>query len=462
MKIGVCGLGGFGQRFVPLFLAHPAVEEVAVADPREDAVKHLFEKNAQALPQLERKPITRAVGTFDELVELDLDAIAIFTQRWTHAQLAIRALRAGKHVYSAVPATVTLEELDELVKTVEETGLTYCLGETSYYRPQAIWCRRAFAEGRFGQFVYGEGQYYHDMSHWFYGPYIYANGPDWKRYASVPPMWYPTHSVAHVLSVTFSRFTKVSCFGFLDGRHPDGIFDEKMSAFDNPWSNQSALFRTADGGMARINEFRRTGAGESRMSIIGTEGAYEEQPNPASGGVSLEQQMDGAGRERRAAESEAVFARTFFEEPPVDEHGAFDHQKAERVARKERTDLTSIHDLSGVEITRENRGSLPEFFLGKRHEGVSLMHEVERLPAEFVGLHNGHCGSHQFLVQDFMEAIETGKLPPNHVWLAARYNAPGIVAHESCKRDGECLAVPDYGLAPKDKPCLDPLVKLRD
>jgi len=47
-----------------------------------------------------------------------------FTQRWSHAPLAIRALKAGKHVYSAVPAAVTLEELDELVKTVEETGLT--------------------------------------------------------------------------------------------------------------------------------------------------------------------------------------------------------------------------------------------------------------------------------------------------------------------------------------------------
>ena len=40
------------------------------------------------------------------------------------------------------------------------------------------------------------------------------------------------------------------------------------------------------------------------------------------------------------------------------------------------------------------------------------MHEVERLPAELVGLPNGHCGSHQFLVHDFFEAMQTGKLPP--------------------------------------------------
>ena len=66
-----------------------------------------------------------------------------------------------------------------------------------------------------------------------------------------------------------SRFTKVSCFGSRDD-HPDGIFDAELSAFDNPWSNQSALFKTADGGMARINEFRRTAAGEGRVTASGS------------------------------------------------------------------------------------------------------------------------------------------------------------------------------------------------
>jgi hypothetical protein len=39
----------------------------------------------------------------------------------------------------------------------------------------------------------------------------------------------------------------------------------------------------------------------------------------------------------------------------------------------------------------------------------------------------------------------SGKLPPNHVWAAARYCAPGIVAHESAKREGELMKVPDFG-----------------
>lgn len=59
------------------------------------------------------------------------------------------------------------------------------------------------------------------------------------------------------------------------------------------------------------------------------------------------------------------------------------------------------------------------------------MHPVERLPREFAGLPNGHEGSHQFLVVDFLEACVSGRIPPNNVWDSARYCAPGIVAHES-------------------------------
>ena len=50
-------------------------------------------------------------------------------------------------------------------------------------------------------------------------------------------------------------------------------------------------------------------------------------------------------------------------------------------------------------------------------------------------------------VKDIRAAVE-GALPPNNVWDAARYAMPGIVAHESAKRDGELLEIPDLGGTP--------------
>jgi len=36
----------------------------------------------------------------------------------------------------------------------------------------------------------------------------------------------------------------------------------------------------------------------------------------------------------------------------------------------------------------------------------------------------------------------------NHVWAAARYLAPGLVAHQSAKMEGELLKIPDFGEPP--------------
>jgi predicted dehydrogenase len=51
-------------------------------------------------------------------------------------------LRAGKHVYCAVPTGRTVDEVRDLVQAVEDTGLIYMMGETSYYYPSAIYCRQ--------------------------------------------------------------------------------------------------------------------------------------------------------------------------------------------------------------------------------------------------------------------------------------------------------------------------------
>lgn len=422
LKVGICGVGRFAPAFIPLFQNHPGVKEVYLADLCADRL-------AQRAAQF---GVRKTFPGLDELCASDCDCIALFTQRWLHGPQAVQALKAGKHVYSAVPAAVTLEELAELVDTVKSTGLVYMLGETSYYRVQTHYCRERFAKGDFGDFVYGEGQYHHDMAH-FYGSYMFSGRDAWKATASFPPMLYPTHSVAFILGVTFRRMTEVCCFGFED-HHPDGVFNADLSQWHNTFSNETALFRTSDGGMARVNEFRRTGAGGGRMTIVGTAGAYEEQQAP----VSLS----------------AVW--TWLDFPPgYAKGGEIPYGEAAKAVKLRTEDISQLHVFKGVELTEENIGNRPRKLIGKRFLGISEGQPYQRLPDEFVEMPNGHEGVHVFLVHDFVTAAGAGKLPPNHVWLAARYNAPGIVAHESAKRGGELMKVPDFGLPPKDRPTMD-------
>lgn len=396
IRVGVLGAGGFSCAFIPLFQAHPLVEEVCVAEIMPERLEKAGKRFGL------KTTFTRA----EDLLQSDVDAVAIFSQRWMHAPQAVAAMQAGKHVYSAVPAAISLEQLEELIATVKTTGLTYMMGETSYYQPSTLYCRKRFADGDMGRFVYAEGEYYHDMEHGFYGPYQGSNGEEWKKYASFPPMFYPSHSCGMVLGVTGARMTSVSCLGYVDD-HEDGIFNKELSHWKNHFSNESALFQTSDGGMVRINEFRRVGlrsvaTGSVRCSIYGTAASYEEQSN-ARAWISHSGEIEDLMDKLKCAPNY-------------------------RPGADKKIDVEGVQD---------------DFF-----SSLSSVHDHARLPQEFAGLPNGHFGSHQFLVDDFVRACTTGTLPPVNVWTAARYCAPGIVAHASALRDGERLSIPDFGAAP--------------
>jgi hypothetical protein len=88
------------------------------------------------------------------------------------------------------------------------------------------------------------------------------------------------------------------------------------------------------------------------------------------------------------------------------------------------------------------------------------VHPVDRLPASLrASEHNGHYGSHHFLVDDFLKAVAFKLVPPVHVWKAASYTAPGLLAHASSLREGEWQEIPDFGGPPTGTPMLEDHLK---
>ena len=389
LRLAVIGGGQFSSSFIHLFQAHPFVEEVA-----------LVELNPERRASIAAKfSIKQTFASLYELWDSDFNAVAIFTPRWTHAQIALEAIQNGRHVYTAVPMGITQEEISQLVEASSKTKLTYFMAETSFYYPAVVFSRKKFAEGQMGKFVYGEGEYLHDMSHGFSDAYAANGGDDWKSTASFPPMLYSTHSVSTILSVTGAQATSVTCIGLRDTAG-DGIFDSNVSMWKNDQSNQIALFETSDGGVMRIAELRRVGTAplEStvRMSIFGTEGSFEQQVGYAS------------------------WATKNSFDIITDEIGTF-------------SDVENPYSLKPDYIP-------PNLWDG----GFARVHDRSQLPKEFVGLSNGHGGSHQFMVDDFvMDAVGERKAPMN-VIDAARFTIPGVLAHQSAQIAGQKLQIPQY------------------
>ena len=207
MTVAVIGCGRFAKNFVPLFKAHPAVSRVLVCD--------LIPERAQQYATAFDVEIIDSFG--QALASPDVDAIAIFTQRDRHGPMAIAALEAGKHVYSAVPCAIDIEDIIRIKELVERTHLTYSMGETGFYRPAAIFCREEHTKGTFGSFTYGEAQYNHDVRN-MEQSFRSSAGDDWRRYAGIPPMFYSTHSTSMILSALPGVYVKRLCaFGYSSG-----------------------------------------------------------------------------------------------------------------------------------------------------------------------------------------------------------------------------------------------------
>ncbi|HBN83135.1 MAG TPA: oxidoreductase [Clostridiales bacterium] len=394
VKIGVVGCGSFSRSFINLFKAHPDVEKIVLCDLDPEKVK---QRGAET-------GIENFSGSLDHLLETDVDAVALFTQNWLHGPQAKQALLNGKHVYSAVPMGITLDEIKDIVEAVEKTGNIYMMGETSYYYPDVIYCRNKYQEGAFGDVVYTECEYYHDWDHGLYDVMKRRGGDNWKWTAGGPPMHYPTHSVSCFVSMTGAYLTKVSCQGFSD-RNKDGydLYGEGKNEWDNSFSNESALFSASDGSAVRVNEFRRIGyPGTVRMSVFGTEGSFENK--------STESSKKGCSWMTK--------------------------QQSERIV---------LDDLLECKPHAINNTDGENAVVDEKPVNFAKIQPVDSLPDSFKKMNSGHFMSHNFLIHEFIQACYHRTMPCNNAWMAARYTIPGIIAHESAKRNGELLMIPDFG-----------------
>ncbi|MDE0505901.1 MAG: Gfo/Idh/MocA family oxidoreductase, partial [Candidatus Poribacteria bacterium] len=81
-----------------------------------------------------------------------------------HASHSIAALRAGKHVLCEKPMTTTLQDCKDMVKAVDETGLTFMASQFMRFRPKHQAIKKLYNEGVLGRAFFVEGSYIHDMN----------------------------------------------------------------------------------------------------------------------------------------------------------------------------------------------------------------------------------------------------------------------------------------------------------
>ena len=141
-------VGGFAGRIAD------NADVVAICDKWEEGLKIQKELHKDL-------PITY-YNNFEDFIQHDMDAVVLANYAHEHAPFAIKAMRAGKHVFSEVVPAQTLKEAVELIETVEETSMIYAYGENYCYMGGPYEMRRLYKEGEIGELEYAECEYIHN------------------------------------------------------------------------------------------------------------------------------------------------------------------------------------------------------------------------------------------------------------------------------------------------------------
>ncbi|MET1009676.1 MAG: Gfo/Idh/MocA family oxidoreductase [Gaiellaceae bacterium] len=147
--VAVAGLGPWGANLARNF--NELARLAWVCDPSPERLE------AAAA----RYPATRATLSFDELLADDaVEAVVVATPVPTHAELARRALAAGKHVFVEKPMALGADDAEALVALAEERGLALLPGHLLLHHPGVLKLKELVDAGELGQvlYVYGNRQ----------------------------------------------------------------------------------------------------------------------------------------------------------------------------------------------------------------------------------------------------------------------------------------------------------------
>lgn len=200
IRIGVMGIGRGGMIVKYCRIVGDA-QVVAICDNTEERLERARKNN--------NDPAIAYYLDFDEFINHDMDAVLVANFATEHAPYAIKCLKKGLHVYSECLPCQTMKEAVELVEAVEETGKIYAYGENYCFLPCAREMRRLFAEGKMGEFEYGEGEYMHNMDDAM-ERYTSGNPEHWRN--TMYATFYCTHSIGPVIHIAGKRPVSVVAF----------------------------------------------------------------------------------------------------------------------------------------------------------------------------------------------------------------------------------------------------------
>ena len=150
IKVGVIGTGGISGVHLGGYSRNPNVEIYALCDINE---KNLAKR-------AEEYKVSRTFTDYREMLALkELDAVSVCTWNSAHAECAIAALRAGKHVLCEKPMALNTAQAQEMEKAAKENGKLLMIGFVRRFGNDCAVLKDFIDSGSFGEIYYAKAQY---------------------------------------------------------------------------------------------------------------------------------------------------------------------------------------------------------------------------------------------------------------------------------------------------------------
>jgi len=142
IRAGVIGSGAISYSQIRGWLSHPDAEIVAVCDVVE----------ARAKRKAEIFGVKKTYTSYDALLKDDeIDAVDILLPHHLHADCAIKAAEAGKHVLLIKPMAMSSKDCDAVIRAAKKAGVKLQIQENYMFYPPFEKAKELIVKGEIGK-----------------------------------------------------------------------------------------------------------------------------------------------------------------------------------------------------------------------------------------------------------------------------------------------------------------------
>ncbi len=164
LGVGLVGVGWVAAQHLQAFQSNPQARIVALCGRNEARARARLSKAGVSVPD------ARFTTRYRDLLNApDIDIISIATPNHLHADQAVAAARAGKHLLLEKPTGLDHAELKRIRDAVARSGIRTIVSFELHYNPYLRFAKWLREEGWLGRLVFARFQYLSRVTDWYSG-----------------------------------------------------------------------------------------------------------------------------------------------------------------------------------------------------------------------------------------------------------------------------------------------------